>query len=138
MWCNLRFLTTKAGPNALSTISKTASRKTIIVNGQTVKTFSPEWILREKILSPHEREGTLKEATDIRDVANMLWLVISGKPELNFDHDQKLKDALGRLLQKRPALEPRLRQKIECTAVFGTWYKSLSVQSDRLLTEAVL
>lgn len=100
MWCNLRFLTTKAGPNALSTISKTASRKTIIVNGQTVKTFSPEWILREKILSQHEREGTLKEATDIRDVANMLWLVIPGKPELNFDHDQKLKDALGRLLQK--------------------------------------
>lgn len=103
-----------------------------------MKTFSPEWILREKILSQHEREGTLKEATDIRDVANMLWLVIPGKPELNFDHDQKLKDALGRLLQKRPALEPRLRQKIECTAVFGTWYKSLSVQSDRLLTEAVL
>lgn len=66
---------------------ETASRKTITVNGKTVKTFSPEWILREKILSQHEREGTLKEATDIRDVANMLWLVILGKPELNFDDD---------------------------------------------------
>ena len=43
---------------------ETASRKTITVNGRTVKTFSPEWILREKILSQHEHEGTLKEATD--------------------------------------------------------------------------
>ena len=51
---------------------------------------------------------------------------------------KRLKNALGRLLQKRPALEQRLRQKIKCTAVFGTWYKSLSVQSDRLLAEAVL
>lgn len=106
----------------------TASRKTITVNGRAVKTFSPEWILREKILSQHEREGSIKEATDIRDVTNMLSLVIPGKPELNFDNDQKLKNALSRLLQKRPALEQRLRQKINCTAVFGTWYESLSVQ----------
>ena len=60
-----------------------------------MKTFSPEWILREKILSQHEREGTLKEATDIRDVANMLWLVIPGMPELNFDDDQKIEECAG-------------------------------------------
>lgn len=115
----------------------TAGRKAITINGRVVKTFSPEWILREKILSKHECDGSIKEATDIRDVTNMLLLVIPGKPELNFDDDQKLKNALSRLLQKRPALEQRLQQKINCTAVFGTWYGSLSVQSDRLLTEAV-
>ncbi len=66
-------------------------------------------MLREKILSQHEREGSSKEATDIRDVTNVLLLVIPGKPKLNFDDDEKLKNALSRLLQKRPALEQILR-----------------------------
>ena len=43
---------------------ETASRKTITVNGRTVKTFSPEWILREKILSQHEKDNHL--STDER------------------------------------------------------------------------
>ncbi|KAJ5481481.1 hypothetical protein N7475_000293 [Penicillium sp. IBT 31633x] len=30
---------------------RTASRRTLTINGYPVKTFSPEWILREKILS---------------------------------------------------------------------------------------
>lgn len=88
-------------------------------------------------MSQHEHEGTLKEATDIRDVVNLLRLAKPGKPELNFNDEQSLKIALGRLLQKRPPLEQILRQKIKCTTVFGTWYGSLSAQSDRLLTEAV-
>lgn len=32
---------------------RTASRRTLTVNGYPVKTFSPEWILREKILSQY-------------------------------------------------------------------------------------
>jgi hypothetical protein len=32
---------------------QTATRPTISVNGYPVKTFGPEWILREKILSQH-------------------------------------------------------------------------------------
>lgn len=51
----------------------------------------------------------------------MLSLIIPGKPELNFDDDQKLKNVLGRLLQKRPDLELPLQQKINLPAVFGTW-----------------
>ena len=101
---------------------ETASRKSITVNGRTVKIFSPEWILREKILAQHEREGTQKEATDLRDIANMLWLVIAGKPELNFDDDLKLSNALGRLLEKRPGVAQLFGQNISFTAGFGTWY----------------
>ncbi len=76
-------------------------------------------------------------ATDIRDVTNILLLVILGKPVLNFDDNQESENALGRLLQKRPDLEQLLRQKINLSAVFETWYEFLSDQSDRLLTEAV-
>lgn len=54
-----------------------------------------------------------KEATNIRDVTNMLLLVIKipGKPELNLDGNEKLKNALSRLLQKRPDLEQHLRHR---------------------------
>lgn len=76
-------------------------------------------------------------ATDIRDVTNILLLVILGKPVLNFDDNQESENALGRLLQKRPDLEQLLRQKINLSAVFETWYEFLSDQSNRLLTEAV-
>lgn len=76
--------------------------------------------------------------TDIRDVTNILLLVIPGKPVLNLDDNQESENALGRLLQKRPDLEQLLRQKINLSAVFETWYESLSHQSHhRLLTEAV-
>lgn len=78
---------------------ETASRKSINVNGQMVKLFSPEWILREKILSQYEREGTLKEAINLRDVVTMLSLVIPGKPELYF-YDDKLKNALETIGEK--------------------------------------
>jgi len=107
-------------PNRPQYNMQTASRRTINVNGHVVNTFSPEWILREKILSQHQRQGSPKEATDIRDVVSMLRRVTPGKPELNFDHDQNLKNALSNLLQKRPALGQRLKEKISCTAVFGS------------------
>jgi hypothetical protein len=106
---------------------QTASRRTIDINGHPVKTFSPEWILREKILSQHQRQGSVKEATDIRDLTSMLPLAGPGKPELNFNDDQNLRNALSNLLQKRPALEQRLRQKIRCTAIFGHWYALLLI-----------
>ncbi|KAF5861179.1 hypothetical protein ETB97_000553 [Aspergillus alliaceus] len=95
-----------------------ATRRTITVNGHPVKVFSPEWIFREKVLSQHQRQGSAKEATDIRDLSSMIPLLTSGKPELDFDRDQSLKNALLNLLQKRPALGARLKQKVKCTAVF--------------------
>ena len=112
-------------PNRPQYNIQTASRRTINVDGCAVKAFSPEWIIREKILSQHERQGTPKEATDIRDLASMLPLVIPGTPELNFNHDEALKNALVNLLQKRPALAQHLKNRIDCTAVFGGWYASL-------------
>ncbi|PGG95093.1 hypothetical protein AJ79_10267 [Helicocarpus griseus UAMH5409] len=61
---------------------------TVNINGRPVKMFGPEWIPREKILAQHERQGGLKEATDIRDVANLIPFAVAGKPELNFSNDQ--------------------------------------------------
>lgn len=72
-----------------------------------------------------------------------MWLIcccssyLTGKPELNLDDNQESENALDRLVQKWPDLEQLLRQKINLSAVFETWYESLSNQSDRLLTEAV-
>ena len=50
---------------------QTASRRTLNINGYPVKTFSPEWILREKILSQYQRQGP-KAQTDIRDVERLI------------------------------------------------------------------
>jgi hypothetical protein len=99
-----------------------AGRRILNVDGHAVKVFSPEWILREKILSQYQRQGSTREETDILDLTSVLPLVMPGKPELNFDGDQNLKNALANLLQKRPALAQRLKEKVNCTAVFGGWY----------------
>lgn len=98
-----------------------ASRWTIDVNGCSVKLFGPEWILREKILAQYQRQGTPKESTDIRDVAYIVRYAAAGKPEMDFNYDQNLKDALSHLVEKRPDLMTRLKEKISCTAVFGNW-----------------
>ena len=96
---------------------RNASRSSVIINGYTVKIFSPEWILREKILSQHQRQGG-KEEVDIRDAIQMLSIATPGKPELNFDSDPSLGEALLAFIRKRPDQERSLRQKIRCRAVF--------------------
>ena len=105
---------------------QTTVRSTIAVEGRMVKTFNPQWILREKILSQYQRQGTPKEVTDIRDVINMLPVVAANSPELDFNSSPVLKTALANLLGKRPQLLQQLRQKIRCTAVFGGWQGSFS------------
>lgn len=105
---------------------ETASRRTLNINGHPVKTFSPEWILREKILSQYQRQGAMKEGTDIRDLSSMIPLAMPGKPELDFNDNEELANALSNLLQKRPALAQPLKQKIKCAAIFQNWYASLS------------
>jgi hypothetical protein len=97
---------------------RAATRKTLNINGHEVKFFSPEWIMREKILSQYQRQGSPKEAIDIRDISNMLSLVVSGKPELNFNQSQELQTALANLVQKRPNLAQALKAKIKCSTVF--------------------
>ncbi|KAK2803380.1 hypothetical protein FQN50_007039 [Emmonsiellopsis sp. PD_5] len=98
-----------------------ASRRTMNIDGHTVKIFGVEWILREKILSQYERQGGTKERTDIRDLTNIIPFAVPGKPELNFNNDEKLKSALSNLLQKRPDLAPGLKEKIVCAGAFSTW-----------------
>lgn len=94
-----------------------ATRRTLNINGRGVKLFSPEWILREKILSQYQRQGSAKEATDIRDIINMIPLAVPGRPELDFNQNQELQTALANLLQKRPALAQTLKAKIKCSTI---------------------
>lgn len=96
-----------------------ATRRSIIVDRYTVKVFSPEWIFREKILSHYQRQGSYKERVDRQDAVEMLALATPGKPELNFDSDPVLAEALSAFLRKVPNQEQRLRQKVHCRAVFG-------------------
>ncbi|PWY88212.1 hypothetical protein BO70DRAFT_177611 [Aspergillus heteromorphus CBS 117.55] len=97
-----------------------ATRTTVAVSGQQVKTFSAEWIFREKVLSQYQRQGSRKEETDIRDLFSMVPFLSPGKVELDFNHDQSLKDALRYLLQKRPDLEDEIEGVVKCTAVLGS------------------
>lgn len=96
----------------------TATRKTLNINGRAVKFFGAEWILREKILSQYQRQGSPKEGTDIRDITNMIPLAVPGRPELDFNQSQELQTALANLVQKRPALVQSLKAKVKCTTVF--------------------
>jgi hypothetical protein len=100
---------------------RTTTTMTLHVDGRQVKMFSFAWMLREKILSQHGRQGTAKEKTDITDVRALATFVSWGQPELDFDNGPSkddLKNALINLLQKRPEWRQLLRQKIKCTAVF--------------------
>lgn len=104
---------------------QSASRRTLPINGYPVKTFSPEWILREKILSQYQRQGP-KAQTDVRDVERLIVFAIPGSPELDFSHDEELKAALADLLKNWPGMGQALKQKIDCPAIFNNWYALLS------------
>jgi hypothetical protein len=96
-----------------------STRRSMIVNGQTVKTLSHEWIFREKTLSQHQREGSPKGLIDIRDINRMIPMLNPGKPELDFDRDIRLESALPNLLQKRPLLGARLKDLVKSNMVFS-------------------
>jgi hypothetical protein len=76
---------------------QTTTAMIVPVNERQVKIFNPAWLLREKILSQHGRQGSAKEQTDIADLRSMLILVFWGQPELNFDNGP-LKDNLEKAL----------------------------------------
>ncbi|CAG8238639.1 unnamed protein product [Penicillium salamii] len=97
---------------------QTATRTTLNINGQVVKLFSAEWLLREKMLSQYQCQGNGKEDSDIRDLVRMIRLVVTGTPELNFDQNPQMQAALANLLQKRPGLAKALEAKIKCSASF--------------------
>ncbi|KAJ5801551.1 uncharacterized protein N7518_003619 [Penicillium psychrosexuale] len=107
-------------PNRPQYDLQSATRVTQNINGYPVKIFSAEWIIREKILSQYQRQGA-KQAVDLQDVENLLSYAIPGKPELDFDHDQELQDALATFLQRKPKLRSDLEEVIKCQAILGNW-----------------
>ncbi|KAF2254930.1 hypothetical protein BU26DRAFT_148116 [Trematosphaeria pertusa] len=50
-------------------------RINLTVEQATVAVLSPRWLLREKILSQHQRQGNPKEQTDLSDIRILLGLV---------------------------------------------------------------
>ncbi|CDM32947.1 hypothetical protein DTO013E5_10001 [Penicillium roqueforti] len=110
-------------PNRPQYDLQSATRVTQEINGYPVKIFSAEWIIREKILSQYQRRGA-KQAVDQQDVENLLSYAIPGKPELDFDRDQELQDALATFLQRKPKLRSDLEEVIKCQAIFGNWCDS--------------
>ncbi|CAG7995552.1 unnamed protein product [Penicillium salamii] len=95
-----------------------ATRTRMNINGQVVKLFSAGWILREKILSQYQRQGTRKEGADIGDLIRMIPLAQKGIPELDFNGNAEMQTALANLLQKRPELAQPLKAKIKCDTAF--------------------
>ncbi|KAJ5555219.1 hypothetical protein N7535_007659 [Penicillium sp. DV-2018c] len=106
--------------SAYETSDQTASRNTLTINGYPVKTFSAEWLMREKILSQFQRKGP-KEQSDIRDVDSLLIFTVPGTPELDFSNSEELRSALSGLLEKRPEMRQALKSKIKCPAIFDSW-----------------
>ncbi|KAM5454202.1 hypothetical protein MaudCBS49596_002215 [Microsporum audouinii] len=98
-----------------------ATRKALNINGQAVKLFGPEWILREKVYPGINAKVVIKDEVDIGDISNMMIpLAVEDRPELDFNQNQELQVALENLLQKRPDLTQTLKAKIKCSAVFET------------------
>lgn len=50
--------------------NQNVSRRTLTTNGYLMKTFSPEWIIHEKILSQYQQQG-IKAQTDTREIHSM-------------------------------------------------------------------
>ncbi|KAF9630209.1 hypothetical protein BFW01_g390 [Lasiodiplodia theobromae] len=90
-------------------------RVTLQINQYPISVLSPRWIVREKILSQHQRQGAQKEKSDILDIKMLLPLLDDGT--LKFDTNERI-DALNALLAKEPDLRGQLQEKIVCPAVF--------------------
>lgn len=92
------------------------SRVKLNFGGEMIEIFSPSWLLREKILTQAQREGSKKERTDIIDIEILVNLVQNG--ELVLEQDEFV-EALEKLVEKRPDLRSELKQAITCLKVFG-------------------
>ena len=90
-------------------------RVTLNVEQTRVEVLSPRWLLREKILSQHERSKTLKAESDALDVQVLLGLV--GPKCLTFNRREHV-EALKALLEKYPDMRDDLEAAIECPQVF--------------------
>ncbi|KAI1907531.1 hypothetical protein LOZ61_006078 [Ophidiomyces ophidiicola] len=85
------------------------------IRGKTVQVMSIAWLLREKILSQAQREGSKKEQSDILDITCLT--TIAEVHELACETVEFVA-ALRRLLEKKPELESSLKRAVKCSAVF--------------------
>lgn len=88
-----------------------------------VTVFEPNWLLKEKIRIQHQREGTLKELTDLEDIAVLVNIVVeivaaTGAKSLMFNQEEEI-DNLKSLLRKCPDLISELEEVIDCPEVFS-------------------
>ncbi|EEP75660.1 hypothetical protein UREG_00506 [Uncinocarpus reesii 1704] len=105
---------------------KTATRKELNINGQMIKVFSPEWLLREKILSQYQRQGSPKERSDIQDIANMLPIHQGydiANPVISMRHVSWNWDALDPFVQ---GLEEEVAFKTAGVSLASLWIRDLA------------
>ena len=87
-----------------------------ITGGRIAFVLSPVWMLREKIITLHQRAGSSKEKTDLQDIYSLMnyaehkAVVMESVEEIQ---------ALEALLEKRPKWKGLIEAAIQCPAVFG-------------------
>ncbi|KND92247.1 hypothetical protein TOPH_03224 [Tolypocladium ophioglossoides CBS 100239] len=97
----------------------------ISVSGVEVPVFSARWLLREKIITAFERQGSRKELTDVNDA-----LVLLAAVELNSLDLTSHEEAVRHILARRPEARQSLELKILCPNVLGrpwTWNEAAGV-----------
>jgi len=92
-------------------------RITLLLDQTPVSVFEPRWLLREKVILQHQRAGSQKEMTDIRDIETLVMIV--APKSLVFNQQEQI-DSLQSLLGKRPDLKFELEEAIDCPQVFNS------------------
>ncbi|KAI6777699.1 antigen [Emericellopsis cladophorae] len=97
----------------------------ILISGFEVPVFSARWLLREKIVTALERQGSRKERTDLEDACALVQVVDITSLDLT-GHAE----AVQHILTKKPDYRQQLELKIICPDVLGrswTWNESAGV-----------
>ncbi|KAM0424922.1 hypothetical protein ACHAPT_009978 [Fusarium lateritium] len=97
----------------------------ITINGVDVPVFSARWLLREKIRTAFERQGSTKERSDLKDACDLLQAVEANCIDLTGSEE-----AVQHFMDRRPQHSEMLGLKVMCPAVLGdpwTWSESADV-----------
>ncbi|QVM07836.1 hypothetical protein D8B26_002530 [Coccidioides posadasii str. Silveira] len=90
---NWKYLTIKVGRSGPSTISNLPPEQQGLSTGIRSRLSAPNGTL-----SQYQRQGSVKEGTDIRDVTLLAPLCSPGKAELDFNNSKVLQNALSNLV----------------------------------------
>ncbi|CAK7268760.1 hypothetical protein SEPCBS119000_003227 [Sporothrix epigloea] len=97
----------------------------IPVSGVDVPVFSARWLVREKIVTAYQRQGSTKEVSDLDDACVLVDVVKVSSVDLT-DHVEAVRHIYNKRREKRPQLE----LKIICPEAFGQpwkWHESAQV-----------